>query len=201
MDACGAVQLNGAFTIKVTRIGAVGNEIPVQIFGAISGAHELVQRDFNELSAYLPFLKLNGTSSDTITRFTPQGDFEIIDTNTGEGVKISTNRSDYQSFLEQIKHYQSPYSTALVFDEMKFEFNDDATRGLVINRRSTEIYDDNRNGSIELNEFFSSDQEQNKIIEIKSQIEEIRPVDKWNFLLPANETEIRITLAMNVVNV
>lgn len=194
---CSAIKTGGSFTIVVDRIGAVGTELPFQLFGASDGVHAVDQAE-GSVKDFSPALFLNGVAKDKVARFNTAGDLEIIDTNTGLGVKVSCSRIPYKTLLELIKSQSTPNAVALTTASTKITYTKESSRSQQLSVRGRSYFETLGNKNYEIDEHFKENQEQSNIVRINEVID-IMPVTKIDSFMSDDENKLIFTFSLQVV--
>lgn len=192
---CDLMKTGGSFTVTVKRLGGGAADLPYQLFGALDGALKVAQE--GALAAYPPAL-LDTTSSNTVTRVNEAGAVQFINTVTGDGVEVASSKIPYNVFLEFLSAQGTPNAPILVLASTKVSYNVDASRTeqlAIKNRGYFETLGDN---NIDIDDYFSPDQQQSKIIMIDEVIN-VAPATKINSTLKGTESELTFTFKMQVI--
>lgn len=192
---CDLIKTGGSFTVTVTRLGAGTADLPFQLFGALDGA--LQYKQDGDLADYPPALK-DTTSSDTVTREIETGAVQFIDTVTGNGVQVSCSKIPYASFLEFLASQGTPNEAVAVLASTKISYNVDASRQEQLAVKNRGYFETLGDQNIDIDDYFSPDQQQSKIILIDEVIN-IAPATKINSILKGTESELVFTFKMQIV--
>ena len=192
---CQNIQTSGSFTITVTRVGSTGNKVPFQLFGALDGV-ATVKQDKGVLSTYVPGIYATGGET-KVARWTVDGDLEIIDTATNEGVLVEAAKIPYHSLIDFIAAQNTPNGLALISSNTKFAYSQENSRSEVWKVRNRSYYEDLNENSTTPEDYFSANQEQSNIVNVSKMLE-ISPATKLDALMSENETKLTFTFSLSV---
>lgn len=192
---CDLIKTGGSFTITVTRLGSGTADLPYQLFGALDGA--LQYKQDGALASYPPALK-DTTSSNTVTREIETGAVQFIDTVTGDGVEVACSKIPYAAFLDFLASQGEPNSPVAVLASTKISYNVDASRQEQLSVKNRGYFETLGDQNIDIDDYFSPDQQQSKIILIDEVIN-VAPATKINSVLKGTESELVFTFKMQIV--
>ena len=195
---CNNIKTSGSFTIVVDRIGAVGTEVPYQLFGASDGIHAVENNGV--LAGFIPEVHANGASPAKVAQFNSKGELEIIDDNGGSpiGVRISASKIPYKTLLELIKSQSKPLDVALTTASTKITHTVDSSRSQQLSVRNRSYFQTLQDTNYDLDDYFSENQEQSTIVRVDEVID-IMPVTKIDSLMSSDETKLVFTFTLQVV--
>ena len=192
---CDLIKTGGSFTVTVTRVGAGTDDLPFQLFGALDGA--LKYKQDGALASYPPAL-FDTTASNTVTRVTETGAVQFIDTVTGNGVTVACSKIPYHAFLEFLASQGTPNDPIAILASTKISYNVDASRQEQLSVKNRGYFETLGDQNIDIDDYFSPDQQQSKIILIDEVIN-IAPATKINSTLKGTESELVFTFKMQIV--
>jgi len=188
------ITTQGSFTLRVRRIGATGTTLPYQLFGALDGSHQIRQTGI--LQPFVPAaFATNGETM--VSRINVDGNLEIIDTATGNGVEISTNKVPYYTLLQFLIAETTPNDMAIKIAKTKLTYTVEESRQEQLLIRNRSYFEDLQAKPIDIDDYFEANQEQSLIVNIPEMIY-INPVTKIDSTMSANETLLVFTFTLKV---